>query len=349
MPLFRRVCPDDSVGYMETPRLILPSDFTVVGSDRRSPVDLCRKGELHRVRRGAYIRTADWKRLRAMQQYELQATAVQLAARHQPVLAHATAAALWGLWLVGTPTLIHVMTEVTTGGHNSNDVRQHRGSLTDGVIQCGPFRLTDKLTTVMQLIVSLDFPRAVAVCDSSLKVFDRQRAYNSFGPIGAAPGISVPIWQTTYMQGPPLRQEELQAAAEMLPSKAAALRAQTVINFASELSGSAGESMSRAKMHMFGFPTPVLQKKYLLRDSSTALVDFWFEELNLVGEFDGKEKYLRVDWAGGASIQDRIMQEKDRENQIRAQGVGFVRWTWAEMLNKERFIRLLKQVGLRQQ
>ncbi|WP_227878512.1 hypothetical protein [Arthrobacter dokdonensis] len=36
------------------------------------------------------------------------------------------------------------------------------------------------------------------------------------------------------------------------------------------------------------------------------------------GEFDGRGKYLRKDWAGGRSLQDRIMAEKNREDQIRA-------------------------------
>lgn len=334
---------------MNMPRLILPSDLECVGRDRRALVSMCNKGELTRIRRGVYVLAKEWEQLRPLQQYGLRTSALQHAARQQPVLAHETAGVLWGLWIVGTPKLIHVMTEVTSGGRNENGVIRHRGSLTDGVLLCGPFRLTDKLTTVMQLIVNLDFPRAVAVCDSSLKAFDRQRAYNNFDQIGADPRTLDPTWQTAFVQGATLQRGELQTAANKLPSKAATMRAQTVINFASSLSGSAGESLSRAKMHMFGFPAPVLQKKFTLRDGHDAFTDFWFKEINLAGEFDGREKYLRAGWGKGMSIQDRVMREKDREDAIRAQGVGFVRWTWAEMMNGERFIYLLRQAGLRQQ
>ncbi|PYI39635.1 hypothetical protein CVS30_02880 [Arthrobacter psychrolactophilus] len=334
---------------MDTPRLILPSDLESVGQDRRTLVALCNKGELFRVRRGVYARSAEWTALRPLQQYGLRALALQHAARRQPVLAHATAALLWGLWIVGTPVRLHTMTEVTTGGRNENDVVRHRGSLTDHVVRCGPFLLTDKLTTVMQLILSLDFPYAVAVCDSSLRTSGRKYIVNRFGSAGDEPSSGEPVWQSTCPQGMPLRREELVAAAEALPSKAASRRALTVVRFASELSGSAGESISRARIHQLGFPAPVLQKRYILRNGSNAFVDFWFKELNLAGEFDGKDKYLRSSWGGGLSLQDRILKEKAREDDIRGQGVRFVRWTWAEMMNNTRFSHLLRQAGLRQE
>lgn len=333
---------------MDTPQLIFPSDLERVGQDRRALVALCNKGELFRVRHGVYAPSAEWKGLHPLQQYGLRASALQHAARRQPVFAHVTAALLWGLWTVGIPEELHTITEATTGGRSENDVVRHRGSMSEGVVRCGPFLLTDKLTTVMQLILRLDFPYAVAVCDSSLRTSERKYAFNRFGPAGNEPLTRVPVWQNTYPQGTPLLRTELVAAAAAPHSKSARLRALAVIHFASALSGSAGESLSRAKIHMYGFPAPVLQKKYSLRDGSDAFVDFWFEELNLAGEFDGKDKYLRSDWGGGLSLQDRILKEKAREDAIRGQGVGFVRWTWAEMMNKNRLIYLLRQAGLRQ-
>ena len=333
---------------MSTPRLILPSGLECVGQDRRKLVALCNKGELFRVHRGVYVRAAEWAELLSFPQYGLRALAFQQVARRQPVLAHATAAALWGLWIVGTPQKLHVMTEVTSGGRSENGVVRHRGSLTNALISCGGFLLTDKLTTVMQLILSLDFPYAVAVCDSSLRVTERKYMFNVFTPAGTTPLQGEPLWQNTYPQGMPLRLEELLAAADLLPSRAARERAMAVINFASALSGSAGESISRAKMHLYGFPAPMLQKKYALRDGSDAFVDFWFKEQNLAGEFDGKAKYLRADWGGGLSMADRVWKEKAREDQIRAQGVRFVRWIWAEMMNRDRFSYLLHQAGLPQ-
>lgn len=333
---------------MNMPRLILPSELESVGQDRRKLVSLCNKGELTRLRRGVYLTSSDFQDLRPLQQYGLKALAFQQLAPRQPVLCHATAALLWGLWIVGTPQRLHVMTAVTRGGRTENGVVRHRGSMTEGVLQCGPFLLKDRPTTAMQLILDLPFPYAVAVCDASLRAPNREHHYNEFTPADTEPPSGEPRWQSTYQQGTPLRLEELTAAADRLPSKAATVRAMAVINFASALSGSAGESISRAKMHMYGFPVPILQRQFTLRDGSDAFVDFQFEQLRLAGEFGGKEKYLRAGWSGGLSIQERVLKEKQREDQIRAQGVGFVRWTWAEMLNRERFIYLLRQARLRQ-
>lgn len=241
------------------------------------------------------------------------------------------------------------MTDVTSGGRNENGVIRHRGSLTQGVVHCGPFLLTDKLTTVMQLILGLDFPYAVSVCNSSMRESPNRRKFNYFTSVGGVLATGEPVWQSADPQGVALLREELEAAASQLPSRAARVKAQTVISFASSLSGSAGESISRARLHIYGFPAPVLQKKFTLRDGSAAFTDFWFEELNLAGEFDGREKYLRAGWGNGMSIQNRVLAEKAREDAIRAQGVGFVRWAWAEMSNREGFIRLLRQAGLRPQ
>lgn len=101
-------------------------------------------------------------------------------------------------------------------------------------------------------------------------------------------------------------------------------------------------------MDQLAFEAPVLQKSFVLRNGSTAYVDFWFKDSGIVGEFDGREKYLRADWSNGLSLQNRILAEKNREDQIRAQSVGFVRWTWTEMQNLQRFSALLSQAGVAQ-
>jgi len=345
---FRRLEGGETLENMSMPRLILPSDLQKEGQDRRNLVELSNKGELIRLRRGVYVKSGEWLELRPLQQYGLQALAFQQLTSRQPVFCDATAALLWGLWIIGTPQRLHVATEVTAGGRSRNGVQRHVGSTTEGIAQCGPFLLTDKLSTTLRLIRTLAFPHAVAICDSSLRAPESRYVFNQFTPPGAELLPRDPLWQSTYPQGPALRREDLVAAAEELPARAARNRALAVINFASPLSGSAGESLSRAKMHQFGFPAPVLQKHFRLRDGSDAYVDFWFEEPRVAGEFDGKGKYLREDWGGGLSIQERVLREKSREDQIRAQKVGFVRWEWKEMMNRERFIYLLREAGLRQ-
>lgn len=333
---------------MSTPRLILPSDVELAGQDSRLLARLCNIGRYVRVRRGVYAEASEWHPLDEPSQYGLRAIAFQLATKHQPVFCRNTAALLWGLWTIGTPQKLHVLTEERGGGRSRGDVVRHFGRIDAGVVRCGPLLLTDKLTTTMELITRLTFERAVAVCDSSLHKAKYPRPVNVFTPMGFPESNHEPVWRVDEPQGAPLSKPELLHAAEFLPSKSARNRAVAVIEFASGLSGSAGESLSRVRMRQLGFAAPELQHRFILRDGSNAFVDFWFEVQREAGEFDGRGKYLRKDWAGGRSLQDRIMAEKNREDQIRAQNVGVFRWTWQEMMDLRGFEQLLLQAGIPQ-
>lgn len=332
---------------MDKPHLILSSELGVTGQDPRTLARRCAQGTLKRVRQGVYLKTMEWEELSRTAKYGLKAEAFRHLAPVEPVFCYATAGLLWGLWIVGTPSFVHVRTEVRDGGRNRNGVKRRIGAESDGVVRCGQLLVTDKLTTTIALINKLSFPYAVAVCDSSLRPLERRGQVNEFTARGKE-ATSEAVWVADCPQGQPLTREELNAAALLLPSRAARDRTLAVIAFASPLSGSAGESISRAKMQLYGFPAPVLQKKFILRDGSAAFTDFWFEELNLAGEFDGKGKYLREDWGGGLSMADRVWKEKAREDQIRAEGVRFVRWTWSEMNDRARFEQLLRRAGLPQ-
>ncbi len=335
---------------MGTPRLIRAADFKRIGQDPRELAKLSNAGELVRLRRGIYVRSNDWAAMDQKSRYGPWALAFQCLIDAEAVFCHASAALVWGLWIVGTPRKLHVVTESTEGGRSRNSIERHRGSMSTGVVQCGPVLLTDKLTTTMQLISSLRFPYAVAVCDSSLHSGQEDNGTNFFTRPGDPAGANQECsWSNEVPQGQPLVALELLAAARLLPSRAARERATAVIEFGSGLSGSAGESLSRVRMHELGFPAPVLQQQFVLRDGNNAFVDFWFKEQQTAGEFDGMGKYLRKAWGKGLSVEERIMAEKRREDQIRAQGARFVRWTWAEMMDRDRFQQLLRQAGLPQQ
>ncbi|AIY01329.1 hypothetical protein ART_1730 [Arthrobacter sp. PAMC 25486] len=252
------------------------------------------------------------------------------------------------MWIVGIPLKLHVMTEVTSSGRNTKGITRHIGSLTENVVRCGPYLLADKRTTTLQLINSLSFPFAVAVCDSSLRPPEKRGGVNLFAEPGPEPFLHSPAWDTDSPQGKPLLLADLRAGADAMRSAAARKRTLAVVNFASALSGSAGESLSRAKMFEMGFPEPILQEKFVLADGSDAFVDFWFKKQRVAGEFDGLGKYLRSDWGGGLPLQERIIAEKKREDQIRAHGVGFARWDWNDMKNRERMAYILRQAGVPQ-
>lgn len=100
--------------------------------------------------------------------------------------------------------------------------------------------------------------------------------------------------------------------------------------FADGASESVGECRSRVAVHRAGLPAPALQWQVQGVRGLLGRVDFGWEELRTVGEFDGRSKYGRLlqpgQTAGGA-----VVAEKIREDRLRDEGLRVVRWTWDEL------------------
>ena len=74
--------------------------------------------------------------------------------------------------------------------------------------------------------------------------------------------------------------------------------------------------------------------------------DFYWKESRVVGEFDGEEKYLKPEFRGGRSASQVVVEEKKRENRIRAMGINVVRWDWAELAAPGTLERKLAAAGV---
>ena len=131
---------------------------------------------------------------------------------------------------------------------------------------------------------------------------------------------------------PALTKDALLAGIDGHYSGAAARRILAAVEFADPRSGSAGESFSRALMCVAGFQPPDLQRE--IRDGSglAAFTDFYWDEARVAGEFDGIEKYLKPEYLQGRTASQVVVEEKLREDRIRAAGNGIVRWVWADLM-----------------
>jgi hypothetical protein len=67
----------------------------------------------------------------------------------------------------------------------------------------------------------------------------------------------------------------------------------------------------------------------------------------VVGEFDGKGKYVQAALRDGMTADEAVYREKLREDRIRALGHGFVRWRWADLTDPSRLRCKLLAAGLR--
>lgn len=95
-----------------------------------------------------------------------------------------------------------------------------------------------------------------------------------------------------------------------------------------------------------GFAAPQLQFAIADERGTFARADYYWPEVNLVGEFDGVGKYLRAAAEQNRSVGDIVMAEKNRENRIRQTGCGVVRWDWNEARDLRRFEAILQRAGV---
>jgi hypothetical protein len=123
------------------------------------------------------------------------------------------------------------------------------------------------------------------------------------------------------------------------------VKAARVVRFSDGAAETVGESRSRVMIARIGLPAPQLQKCFYRSDGTVlARSDFFFEEFNTVGEFDGKQKYGRALYEKTGRIEDVdlgevVWQEKRREDGIRDEGNEVVRWVWFEVEGHDREIR----------
>ena len=101
--------------------------------------------------------------------------------------------------------------------------------------------------------------------------------------------------------------------------------------FSDGRSESVGESRSRVLLHRWGVAPSALQFDVHRHDGSRiGRTDFAWEGRRVLGEFDGRIKYGRL-LRPGQEAGDVVFEEKRREDAMRDEGWGVVRWVWADL------------------
>lgn len=117
--------------------------------------------------------------------------------------------------------------------------------------------------------------------------------------------------------------------------------------FADPRSESTGESFSRALIEELGFVRP--RPQHVVHDERrrfAARVDFWWEEVSVVGEFDGVGKY-DIDLHGSEDARRRsIRREAERDRVLARLTRRQVHWTWADLRQPERLREALMRAGV---
>jgi hypothetical protein len=275
--------------------------FLAEGSEHYELARLCRSNDLHRVRHGAFAQQAPAGAADAHHQL-IKGTWPLLA--DNAVLSHGTAALLHGLPLwEGMLATVSVTRDVGGHGRRTRWLRVHHSPL--GSVErvtIGDYRVTSIERTAIDVARTLSFDRAVAILDAALR-------------LGADQSLL----------------DEIVAAAA---GRKGARVAREALAFADGRSESVGESISRARILQVGLPAPELQVEVFTPFGLwVARGDFGWREERVIGEFDGKVKYLGTP----EEVADAVMREKAREQAIRDAGWWVVRWTWKDLGNPRSF------------
>ncbi|RBY85974.1 hypothetical protein [Blastococcus sp. TF02A-26] len=284
----------------EPPDLVLRRTALAEGWSDDEPDRRLRRGELTRLRPGAYVppeiaRDAGRRHRRLV-------TATLAALRRPAVVSHQSAAVLHGLLLWGVPLgRVHVTRNPPATAEVGRALHCHVSRLRDDeVVLVDGVRVTSVVRTVLDLARTLPFEPSVVTLDAAL--FRRRLD--------------------------PLDLTEAVAELGRVPGARAAGRA---ARFADGRSESVGESRSRVLLHGLGLSPSSLQLRVTdAAGSSLGRVDFAWEDERVIGEFDGRVKYGRL-LRPGEEPGDAVFDEKLREDALRDQELGVVRWVWREL------------------
>lgn len=289
--------------------ILLTSQLRSVRADERKLRQAAARGELVRIHRGAYVRAEAWRALDHREQYRRRVVAAALASRSQPVLSHDSAAAVWGIPIVGgDPSVVHVLTSATAGTRTENGFRRHAATAgSDDIVERDGVRVTSLARTLIDVARAWSFPAAVAAIDWSLRPPSE----------AAQPRVTIAALQE-YFEGQDATHNRR--------------RVHRALEFASPLAETPGESVSRAVIHELGFPAPVLQFRVDDARGLAGITDFAWPQHGLLGEFDGRIKYTRNMARPGENVEDIVVREKVREDRLRATDRRVARWLWSEAL-----------------
>lgn len=288
----------------------------LVHSDRRIVLaESLPGGEFTKVRRGAYYPTQAWQMLDDDARHALLVHASVPVWHDHLVVSHRSAAALWGLpviggWPRGVEVTVPDRTRTSQGG-----LVVHRTATMPDWVERDGVRLTSPLRTVIDLARLLPIPYSLAAADHAVR------------------------------HGLTTSSALLHSARALAPGARGRTKARTVAQLADPRAESPLESLSRGVMFMSLLPRPDLQVRVYDADGEfLGRTDFGWP--GLLGECDGAMKY-------GADCSDgdpsrAVWREKRREDRLR-EVCDMTRWDWDDAFrnNGARLLHKLHAKGIR--
>ncbi|MFC6356280.1 hypothetical protein [Luethyella okanaganae] len=309
-------------------QVLLTREQGLRGADGRDLQRGADAGALERIRRGVFLPSEEWRNLDGRARHLMRMRAVAETRHSQPVYSHVSAAALWGLPIIGHwSEQVHLLAPFNSGARSKNGVIWHHDAFVDDdVVELDGVFVTSLQRTLIDLARTSSFLSAVASLDHGTR---RQLVVPHGSPWNGVP------------------KEVLLERLAREGKRRGSSRARAAVAFSDNRSGSPGESLSRGQIHLCDFPPPLLQVAFERSDGGNDVVDFDWPDFALIGEFDGKAKYRREEYTAGLPIEEIVWREKLREDRLRSQDRRVVRWVWDEAMRRATLRAILLKAGLR--
>lgn len=267
------------------------------------------RGEFARLARGLHVPRDALAPLTPWQVEELRCWAVALHGRVRRPLCRESAARLWGVPLLNDEfaPVVHALGWDSSATRRTSDVHYWATPHDDlHVVRHGGVDLTDLPRTLAELAANASFERGVVAIDWGIRARHR----------GSGAVTTV---------------DEIRATAELVGIVRGRARLERALAVADGRSESPGESWARVLFHQLGFEAPDLQHEYRMLDGRVFRTDFRWASIGLAGEFDGLVKYRAGGVRGDRSVDQVVIEEKEREDAVRSTGDGMLRLVWADL------------------
>lgn len=297
--------------------LVFAADHTRRGGDVRELTRAVERGELVKLRRGAYVRVAAWEAADDVARHLIRADVARRDAHRELPFAGFTAAAVWGMWVHRLPEEVAFLDRWKGGGRSEPGVRRITAAAASvRTRRVGGRLVTDVARTAIDVARSRDFLTAVGSLDWAL-------------------------WRRNPER---VSKEELVAELRKLPATMQRRFVERAIAFASGLSDSYAEAYARALIHVLGYEDPVQQLEVAHR-GGVYRADLAWPAHRVIAEVDGFAKYLDGGMNGGDPAR-AVLAEKLREDELRRQGFRVVRLYWSDLADPRGLRSKLDGVGI---
>ena len=103
-------------------------------------------------------------------------------------------------------------------------------------------------------------------------------------------------------------------------------------------------------LQLAGLPRPEPQYTVCTQDGRfVGRCDFGWPDFGVLGEFDGRTKYGRLLRKPEQTAEDVLIDEKRREDRLRAMGWMVIRWMWSDLAHPDPLLARLREAFARGQ